>query len=138
MKKRTTKTLEMLPTLLTLGNLFSGFLAIAKLTDSLHSTAAAQRIDLYTQAIWYVFVAMIFDAVDGKVARMFGAASEFGSQIDSLSDVDLLRRGPRAPLQGHGRSASGRSLAEGGADSRRGVPRLRGAASRALQRRDDP
>ena len=87
MKKRTTKTLEMLPTLLTLGNLFSGFLAIAKLTDSLHSTAAAQRIDLYTQAIWYVFVAMIFDAVDGKVARMFGAASEFGSQIDSLSDV---------------------------------------------------
>jgi CDP-diacylglycerol---serine O-phosphatidyltransferase len=86
-KKRTTKTLEMLPTLLTLGNLFSGFLAIAKLTDSLHSTAAVERIDLYTQAIWYVFVAMIFDAVDGKVARMFGAASEFGSQIDSLSDV---------------------------------------------------
>jgi CDP-diacylglycerol--serine O-phosphatidyltransferase len=30
---------------------------------------------------------MIFDAVDGKVARMFGSASEFGSQIDSLSDV---------------------------------------------------
>jgi CDP-diacylglycerol--serine O-phosphatidyltransferase len=85
--KKQMKPLEMLPTLLTLGNLFSGFLAIAKLTDSLHSTAAAQRIDLYSQAIWYVFLAMIFDAVDGKVARMFGAASEFGSQIDSLSDV---------------------------------------------------
>jgi CDP-diacylglycerol--serine O-phosphatidyltransferase len=34
-----------------------------------------------------VFIAMVFDAVDGKVARMFGASSEFGSQIDSLSDV---------------------------------------------------
>ena len=73
--------------MLTLGNLFSGFLAIAKLTDSLHVTTSAQRIDLYTQAIWYVFLAMIFDAIDGKVARMFGAASDFGSQIDSLSDV---------------------------------------------------
>jgi CDP-diacylglycerol---serine O-phosphatidyltransferase len=86
MKKRL-KTLEMLPTLLTLGNLFSGFLAIAKLTDSLHVTSNPERIDLYTQAIWYIFLAMIFDAIDGKVARMFGAASDFGSQIDSLSDV---------------------------------------------------
>lgn len=86
MKKRM-KPLEMLPTLLTLGNLFSGFLAIAKLTDSLHVVSDLQRIDLYTQAIWYVFLAMIFDAIDGKVARMFGASSEFGSQIDSLSDV---------------------------------------------------
>jgi CDP-diacylglycerol--serine O-phosphatidyltransferase len=30
---------------------------------------------------------MVFDAIDGKVARMFGTATEFGSQIDSLSDV---------------------------------------------------
>jgi CDP-diacylglycerol---serine O-phosphatidyltransferase len=85
--KKRMKPLEMLPTMLTLGNLFSGFLAIAKLTDSLHVTTSAQRIDLYSQAIWYVFLAMIFDAIDGKVARLFGASSEFGSQIDSLSDV---------------------------------------------------
>jgi CDP-diacylglycerol--serine O-phosphatidyltransferase len=72
---------------ITLGNLFSGFLAIAYLTDSLHSTENAARIGLYEKAVWCVFVAMIFDAIDGKIARMFGAASEFGSQIDSLSDV---------------------------------------------------
>jgi CDP-diacylglycerol--serine O-phosphatidyltransferase len=88
------KPLEMLPTLLTLGNLFSGFLAIAYLTDSLHidpswpvEQADAWRVQKYTNAILCVFIAMIFDAVDGKVARMFGAASDFGSQIDSLSDV---------------------------------------------------
>lgn len=93
MKKRM-RPLEMLPTLLTLGNLFSGFLAIAYLTDSMHidpewaaADAHAWRVEKYTNAIICVFIAMIFDAVDGKVARMFGAASEFGSQIDSLSDV---------------------------------------------------
>lgn len=86
MKKRM-KPIEMLPTLVTLANLFSGFLAIAYLTDSLHTTAHAERIELYTKAIWCIFVAMIFDAVDGKIARMFGAESNFGSQIDSLSDV---------------------------------------------------
>jgi CDP-diacylglycerol--serine O-phosphatidyltransferase len=94
MKMKRMKPFEMLPTLLTLGNLFSGFLAIAYLTDSLHidpSWAAERahgwRIEKYTNAMICVFLAMIFDAVDGKVARMFGSASEFGSQIDSLSDV---------------------------------------------------
>ncbi len=86
--------IEMLPTLVTLGNLFSGFLAIAYLTDSLHTDPAwsvaeanAARMHLYTNAVWCIFFAMIFDAVDGKIARMTGAASDFGSQIDSLSDV---------------------------------------------------
>jgi CDP-diacylglycerol--serine O-phosphatidyltransferase len=88
------KPFEMLPTLLTLGNLFSGFLAIAYLTDSLHidpswaaERAHAWRVEKSTNAIVCVFLAMVFDAVDGKVARLFGSASEFGSQIDSLSDV---------------------------------------------------
>lgn len=86
--------IEMLPTLVTLGNLFSGFLAIAYLTDSLHTDpgwsidqANAARIHLYSNALWCIFFAMIFDAVDGKIARMTGMASDFGSQIDSLSDV---------------------------------------------------
>jgi len=85
--KKRMKPLEMLPTAITLGNLFSGFLAIAYLTDSLHTLESAARIALYEKAIWCVFIAMIFDAIDGKIARMFGAASDFGSQIDSLSDV---------------------------------------------------
>lgn len=88
------KPVDLLPTAVTLGNLFSGFLAIAYLTDSMHvdpSMTEAQadvfRVGLYTKAMWCVLFAMIFDAVDGKIARLTGSASEFGAQIDSLSDV---------------------------------------------------
>lgn len=85
---RRMKPVEMLPTLITLGNLFCGFLAIAYLTDSNHlGNDDATRIVLYKNAMWCVLLAMIFDAVDGKIARMVGAASDFGAQIDSLSDV---------------------------------------------------
>ena len=85
---------DLLPTMVTLGNLFSGFLAIAYLTDSMHvepswsaEQAEAFRVGLYTKAMWCILLAMIFDAVDGKIARMMGSASDFGAQIDSLSDV---------------------------------------------------
>jgi CDP-diacylglycerol--serine O-phosphatidyltransferase len=85
---------DLLPTMVTLGNLFSGFLAIAYLTDSMHvdPTWSAERADLfrlglYKSAMWCILFAMIFDAVDGKIARLTGSASDFGAQIDSLSDV---------------------------------------------------
>lgn len=85
---------DLLPTMVTLGNLFSGFLAIAYLTDSMHvdptwnvDQADAFRVGLYTKAMWCILFAMIFDAFDGWVARKTGSASDFGAQIDSLSDV---------------------------------------------------
>jgi CDP-diacylglycerol---serine O-phosphatidyltransferase len=88
------KPVDLLPTAVTLGNLFSGFLAIAYLTDSMHvdpmmtaSQADVLRVGLYKSAMWCILFAMIFDALDGKIARMTGSASEFGAQIDSLSDV---------------------------------------------------
>ena len=39
------------------------------------------------KAVWAMFVGMIFDFLDGKVARLTGSESAFGVQIDSLSDV---------------------------------------------------
>jgi CDP-diacylglycerol--serine O-phosphatidyltransferase len=85
---------DLLPTMVTLGNLFSGFLAIAYLTDSMHvdptwsaDQADLFRVGLYTKAMWCILFAMIFDAFDGWVARKTGSASDFGAQIDSLSDV---------------------------------------------------
>jgi len=82
----------MLPTLVTLGNLFSGFLAIAYLTDSLgvdpaSSQAEAQRILLYEKSIFLIFLAMVFDTLDGLVARLTKQASGFGAQVDSICDV---------------------------------------------------
>ncbi len=60
----------------TILNMLCGFLAI--LQTFKHS---------FDNAVWLIFVAAIFDGLDGKVARKIHAESKFGLQIDSLSDV---------------------------------------------------
>ncbi|WP_372367837.1 CDP-diacylglycerol--serine O-phosphatidyltransferase [Candidatus Uabimicrobium sp. HlEnr_7] len=64
------------PTLITLGNLFCGFLAISYIADEKILAAA-----------WLIFLGMIFDMFDGKVARMTNGSSDFGVQLDSLADM---------------------------------------------------
>jgi CDP-diacylglycerol--serine O-phosphatidyltransferase len=66
----------LLPSLLTTGNLFGGFLA---LVFTVH-----QR---YFEATLAIFVAMVMDALDGRVARLMRATSQFGVEYDSLADV---------------------------------------------------
>ncbi len=70
------RKIDVLPSLLTLGNAFCGFLAIAYAADM-----------EYVRAAWMIFLAMGFDALDGKVARITGSTSDFGAQLDSLSDA---------------------------------------------------
>jgi CDP-diacylglycerol--serine O-phosphatidyltransferase len=84
---RKRRGVDMLPTLVTLGNLFSGFLAIAYVSDSRAAATDAERLLLYDRAVFLIFLAMIFDAVDGKVARMTGSTSKFGAELDSLCDA---------------------------------------------------
>jgi len=83
------KTLSILPSLLTLGNAFCGFLAIAKIVDGAVALPASPEVfaDHLVDAAWLVLLAMVFDALDGKVARMTSASSEFGGQLDSLCDA---------------------------------------------------
>ncbi|HPG38996.1 MAG TPA: CDP-diacylglycerol--serine O-phosphatidyltransferase [bacterium] len=64
------------PNLFTTINLFCGYLAVV-LAISGH----------FINAAWLIFVASIFDALDGKIARASGISSQFGLQIDSLSDL---------------------------------------------------
>jgi CDP-diacylglycerol--serine O-phosphatidyltransferase len=66
----------LLPNLLTTGGLFAGFYAIL--------AAASGHFE---NACIAVFVAALFDGVDGRVARMTGTTSEFGVQYDSLADL---------------------------------------------------
>jgi CDP-diacylglycerol--serine O-phosphatidyltransferase len=73
---RRLKTLPLLPTLLTAGNLASGITAIL--------CAAHNRLEL---GAYMVFIAMICDMLDGKVARMTKTDGAFGAELDSLSDV---------------------------------------------------
>jgi CDP-diacylglycerol--serine O-phosphatidyltransferase len=81
------RPVRMLPTLVTLGNLFCGFLAIAYLTDSLEEPTAAARMALYERSVFLIFLAMVFDMMDGMVARLTGQASDFGAQVDSICDA---------------------------------------------------
>ena len=81
---------HVLPTLLTLGNLFCGFLAIAKAADAMAlpvSSGPEAMVDLLAYAGWLIFLGMVFDALDGSVARLSGGTSPLGAQLDSLADV---------------------------------------------------
>ncbi|MAG54813.1 MAG: CDP-diacylglycerol--serine O-phosphatidyltransferase [Planctomycetes bacterium] len=86
-RRRGARAVEMVPTLVTLGNLFSGFLAIAYLTDSMTVVDDSVRIGLIEKAAGLIFLAMFFDAVDGWVARKMGSSSDFGAQVDSICDA---------------------------------------------------
>jgi CDP-diacylglycerol--serine O-phosphatidyltransferase len=66
----------LLPNLFTTAGLFAGFYAIV----------AAMSANFEAAAI-AVFVAMVMDGIDGRVARLTNTASEFGVEYDSLSDM---------------------------------------------------
>jgi len=87
---KTLKPLAALPTLITLGNAFCGLLAVTYVVDAMHGVATETPTMIYDSlqaAVLCLLVAMVFDFLDGKVARLTGSASEFGVQVDSLSDV---------------------------------------------------
>jgi len=70
------KGIYLLPNLLTTAGLFSGFYAVVSSMNG-HFEAAAIAI----------FIAMIFDGLDGRVARMTNTQSAFGAEYDSMADM---------------------------------------------------
>ena len=66
----------LLPNLFTTAALFAGFYAVVAAIDSRYEPAAMA-----------IFVAMILDGMDGRIARMTNTESDFGVQYDSLSDM---------------------------------------------------
>ncbi len=66
----------LLPNLFTTGALFAGFYAIVQAVNGKFEHAAVA-----------IFIAMVLDGLDGRVARMTHTQSEFGAEYDSLSDM---------------------------------------------------
>lgn len=66
----------LLPNLVTTGGLFAGFYGIV----------ATMNGD-YELAAWFILISAVFDALDGKVARLTGTSSRFGVEYDSLVDL---------------------------------------------------
>ncbi len=83
-KRRRVRAVAILPTLITLGNAVCGFLALTQVARGLD--AGPSRDAHFHTAAFLILLAMIFDALDGKVARMTKTASSFGTQLDSLCD----------------------------------------------------
>lgn len=66
----------LLPNFFTAASIFTGFYAISL---ALHHD--------FVSAAWFIFLALIFDGLDGRVARMTNTTSHFGVEFDSLADV---------------------------------------------------
>ncbi|MBW2107848.1 MAG: CDP-diacylglycerol--serine O-phosphatidyltransferase [Deltaproteobacteria bacterium] len=75
-RRKRQRRIYVLPNLFTSANLFCGFYAII---------AAIQGG--FTKASVAILIATVFDALDGKIARVTGTMSKFGLEYDSLSDA---------------------------------------------------
>ena len=74
--KKAKRGVYLLPNILTTFGLFAGFFSIILATKGQYSDAAIA-----------IFVAMLFDGLDGRVARLTNTQSSFGEQYDSMADM---------------------------------------------------
>lgn len=74
--KKINRGVYLLPNVLTTFGLFSGFFAVILATKGQYADAAIA-----------IFVAMVFDGLDGRVARLTNTQSSFGEQYDSMADM---------------------------------------------------
>ena len=86
----------LLPNLITTGSLFAGFYAIITSMNGQPLTACLA-----------IFLAMLLDGADGRIARMTGTQSAFGAQYDSLSDLVAFGVAPALVAFSWGLSALG-------------------------------
>jgi CDP-diacylglycerol--serine O-phosphatidyltransferase len=91
--------IPVLPSALTLGNLVCGFVAMAKVVDATTGSGGGGPLDpefaeKIVAASWFVLIGMVFDALDGRVARLTGQASAMGGLLDSLADVVTFGAAP--------------------------------------------
>src|SRR6202522_3399568 len=80
--RRMSKGMYILPSLFTTANMAAGFYAILEVVHA--SAATFWHLDNAAKAIGF---AVLFDGLDGRVARMTGTSSDFGKEFDSLADV---------------------------------------------------
>src|SRR5256885_6912267 len=88
------RSVYFLPSMATLGNAICGFAAIyvAGLDKTPVNPSPDRVTDWFTQynflaAAYLIFVAMIFDGLDGRLARFTRHTTDFGGQLDSLADA---------------------------------------------------
>lgn len=85
LKERLYERRFLLPNAVTVGNMFCGFLSM------IYSSSGR-----YEKACIAIFIAIVLDGIDGRVARRFNATSKFGVEYDSFSDLISFGVAPAA------------------------------------------
>jgi len=70
------KLIYLLPNLFTAGSIFVGVISIVEASQG-H----------FTNSAWLILLALLFDGLDGRVARLTNTTSQFGVEFDSLADI---------------------------------------------------
>lgn len=86
-----------IPTSLTILNIFFGFRAILYSTRAIEAIAVGNTsaaVDFFETACVSILIAAVFDTFDGLIARQLNATSEFGKEYDSLADVVTFGAAP--------------------------------------------
>ncbi|WP_292661378.1 CDP-diacylglycerol--serine O-phosphatidyltransferase [Nitratifractor sp.] len=83
MPPRKPRLIFILPNLFTAASIFTGILSIVE----------ASRGD-FGPAAWLIFLSLIFDGLDGRVARLTQTTSRFGMEFDSLADIVAFGTAP--------------------------------------------
>ncbi|HYH07549.1 MAG TPA: CDP-diacylglycerol--serine O-phosphatidyltransferase [Thermoanaerobaculia bacterium] len=86
-----------IPTSLTILNIFFGFRAIIYATRAIEAITAGRTsvaVDMFETACLSLLFAAVFDTFDGMIARQLNATSEFGKEYDSLADVVTFGAAP--------------------------------------------
>src|SRR5690606_17042120 len=93
------RSIYLLPNAFTTANLFAGFYAVVQAMNQHFEVAAIA-----------VFLAMVFDSMDGRVARLTNTQSAFGEQHDSLADMMSFGMAPALALYEWSLQGPGRRL----------------------------
>ena len=102
-RDRRLRTLSLLPTLMTLGNLICGFAAIHFAMRAVYESAAPNMVvdagllrtplfelmlpSFVSVGAGLIILGMVFDMFDGLLARVTRSTTNFGGQLDSLADI---------------------------------------------------
>jgi CDP-diacylglycerol--serine O-phosphatidyltransferase len=76
MKKRPSNLIYILPNLFTAASIFSGIFSIISAVNG-----------NFERAAWLIMLSLIFDGLDGRIARLTNSCSKFGVEFDSLADM---------------------------------------------------
>lgn len=91
------KGIYLLPNLLTTAGLFSGFYAVVMSMNNHFESAAIA-----------IFIAMVFDGLDGRVARITNTQSDFGAEYDSMADMVSFGMAPALVAYNYGLTELGK------------------------------